>query len=338
VSAPTLVGVPVAREPAEARGRGRDDVAMLVADCSSGSLAHARFRDLPRFLQAGDLLVVNTSRTLPAALPALLGERRIELRLSTPAEAGGWIVELRDEDGTPLGPPPAGTPLALPGGGRAELVAPFTGSARLMVVRLELDSPLEEYLGLHGRPIRYDYVPAEWPLEAYQTVFALDPGSVEMPSAARPFTTAIVTELVSRGVLIAPITLHTGVSSPERDEPPSPERFYIPAATAHVANAVRGWRGRVVAVGTTVVRALETTAAPDGTVAAGRGWTRLVIGPERGIRAVDGLLTGWHEPRSSHLQMIEALGGTELVERSYREALDHDYRWHEFGDLHLILA
>jgi S-adenosylmethionine:tRNA ribosyltransferase-isomerase len=330
-------GLREAHEPPEARGSGRDDVAMLVADVHDGSLVHARFRDLKSFLRAGDLLVVNTSATLPAALPALLDGRAVELRLSTPAAGGTWVVELRADDGSPLRPPPAGSRVELPGGAHADLLARFAGSERLSIARLELGAPLEEYLHRHGSPIRYGYVPADWPLDAYQTVFALEPGSAEMPSAARPFTTEIVTELAARGVLIAPITLHTGVSSPELGEPPFPEPFRVPETTARVVSAVRGWGGRVIAVGTTVVRALETNARPDGTVSPGEGRTNVVVTPRSGVRAVDGLLTGWHEPRSTHLQMLHALGGCELIERSYREASARGYRLHEFGDLHLIL-
>jgi S-adenosylmethionine:tRNA ribosyltransferase-isomerase len=205
------------------------------------------------------------------------------------------------------------------------------------VARLELGAPLEDYLGRHGRPIRYGYVPEAWPLDAYQTVFALEPGSAEMPSAGRPFSTRLVTDLVARGVLVAPVTLHTGVSSPERDEPPYPERYSVPPATARLVNAVRGWGGRVVAVGTTVVRALETVAAPEGSVRHGHGWTSLVVTPERGLRAIDGLLTGWHAPDSSHLRLLEAACGGELLARSYRAAEEGEYLLHEFGDVHLIL-
>jgi S-adenosylmethionine:tRNA ribosyltransferase-isomerase len=327
-----------AHEPPEARGSGRDDVAMLVAGTHDGSLVHARFDDLPSFLEGGDLLVVNTSATLPAALPAELAGRAVELRLSTPAPDGTWLVELRDNDGSPLRPPPPGTEVELPAGAHATLLEPFAGGERLAVARLDLGAPLEEYLHRHGSPIRYSYVPAGWPLDAYQTVFALESGSAEMPSAARPFTTELVTELVARGILIAPITLHTGVSSPALGEPPFPERYRIPEATARVVNAARGWGGQVIAVGTTVVRALETTAAADGTIRAGEGWTNVVVSVETGIRAVDGLLTGWHEPDATHLQMLEALAGHELVERSYREASANGYRLHEFGDLHLILT
>jgi S-adenosylmethionine:tRNA ribosyltransferase-isomerase len=326
-----------AHEPAEVRGEGRDDVGLLVATRHDLALVHARFPELPRFLSAGDLLVVNTSATLPAALEAHLGGQRVQLWLSTPNPDGTWLVELRTGGRRAFPRPPLPARLELPGGVQAELLAPFAGSDRLSVARLETEEAPEDYLRRYGQPIRYDYVPEPWPLAAYQTVFAREPGSAEMPSAGRPFTEQLVTELVTRGVLVAPVTLHTGVSSLEQGERPFPERFRVPAATASLVNAVHGWNGRVIAVGTTVARALETVAAADGTVSEGRGWTSLLITPRRGILAVDGLLTGWHEPASSHLQLLEAVAGRELLARSYQAALEHGYRWHEFGDLHLIL-
>jgi len=326
-----------AHEPPEVRAEGRDDVALLVATRHDLAVAHARFRDLPRVLSSGDLLVVNVSATLAAAVEARLGEQPLQLWLSTPAPDGTWLVELRTSDRRPYPRPPIGARLELPGGAHAELVTRFAGSERLSVARVECDAPLEDYLRRHGRPIRYGYVPEPWPLDAYQTAFALEPGSAEMPSAGRPFTTGLVTQLVASGVLIMPVTLHTGVSSPERDEPPSPERYHVPAATARLVNAVRGWNGRVIAVGTTVVRALESVAAVNGTVSEGQGWTNLVVTQERGLRAIDGLLTGWHESGSSHLQLLEAVAGRTLLERSYAAALANGYLWHEFGDLHLIL-
>jgi S-adenosylmethionine:tRNA ribosyltransferase-isomerase len=318
-----------AREPPEVRGLGRDDVAMLVATRHDLRIAHRAFRDLPQILVPGDLLVVNTSRTLPAALPA--GD--LELRLSTQLAPDRWLVELRTGGGERFRGGREGQRLELPEGRRAELLAPHAGG-RLWLARVEVDEP---YLRRQGHPIRYGYVSRPWPLDAYQTVFALEPGSAEMPSAARPFTADLVTELVARGVLVAPITLHTGVSSPERSEPPYAERFRVPQTTARLANAVRSWGGRVVAVGTTVVRALETAAGPDGALVAAEGWTNVVVTPERGPRAVDGLLTGWHEPESSHLQLLEAVAGSELLELSYAAAQAHGYLWHEFGDVHLIL-
>ena len=326
-----------AHEPPEARGLGRDDVAMLVATRHDLELVHSRFRELPRFLSAGDLLVVNTSATLPAALEARLGEERVQLRLSTPAPDGTWLVELRTGEQAPYRRPPLGARLDLPGGAQAELLGRFAGSERLSAARFELDEPLEDYLRRHGKPIRYRYVPDPWPLDSYQTVFALQSGSAEMPSAGRPFTAELVTELVARGILIAPVTLHAGVSSSEQGEPPFPERFQVPSATARLVNAVRAWKGRVIAVGTTVVRALETVAAADGAVSEGQGWTSLVVTPERGLLAIDGLLTGWHERESSHIHLLEAAAGLELLDRSYRAAHEHGYLCHEFGDLHLIL-
>ena len=331
------LALPEAHEPPEVRGAGRDDVALLVATRHDLGLVHARFHDLPCFLNAGDLLVVNTSATLAAALDARLGGEAVQLWLSTPAADGAWVVELRTRDRRAYPRPPIGARLDLPNGAHAELVARFAGSDRLVVTRFDLGEPLEKYLRQHGQPIRYGYVPERWPVDAYQTVFGREPGSAEMPSAGRPFTAEFVLELLRRGLLFAPVVLHTGVSSLERGEPPYPERFRVPDTTARLVDAVHGWGGRVVAVGTTVVRALETVAADDGTVASGEGWTSLVVTPERGLRTVDGLLTGWHERDSSHLRLLEAAAGAELLDRSYRAALEHRYLWHEFGDLHLIL-
>jgi len=197
---------------------------------------------------------------------------------------------------------------------------------------------VEDLLERHGEPIRYGHAERRaWPLDAYQTVYATTPGSAEMASAGRPFTPELITRLIAMGVLVAPVTLHTGVSSPERHEPPFPEQFEVPESTARVLAAARRWGGRVIAVGTTVVRALETVAGVGGNVESGSGWTGLVVTPERGLALVDGLITGWHEPEASHLRLLEAAAGGALLERSYRAALRDGYRWHEFGDSHLIL-
>jgi len=339
-----------AREPPEARGLARDGVRLMVATRTGGEIVHARFDELPRFLAPGDLLVVNNSATIPAAIPALRGDgTTLRVHIATRAphlrHESWWVIELRSADGSrPLGAARAGERLTLAGGAALEIVVPYASGARLLLARVETgepEEPLTAYLARHGEPIRYGYVTGQWPIEAYQTAFATVPGGAEMPSAGRPFTPALITALVARGVLLAPITLHAGVSSPERHEPPYPEFYEVPAATAGLVNAVRGWGGRVIAVGTTVVRALETVAAPGpapgGTVAAGSGWTGLVVTPARGLAAVDGLITGWHEPDASHLQMLEAVAGSELLERSYADALAHGYLWHEFGDSQLIV-
>ena len=187
-------------------------------------------------------------------------------------------------------------------------------SVRLWVATLALPVPLLEHLDRWGRPIRYRYVPDSWPLHAYTNAFALEPGSAEMPSAGRVLTPEVVTDLVAHGVVVAPIVLHTGVASLEAHETPYPERYRVPAATARLVNADPPDGGRVVAVGTTVVRALETVADDDGVVHPGSGWTELVVTPERGVRVVDGLLTGWHEPEASHLRMLEAIAGRPALE------------------------
>lgn len=325
-----------ATAPAEARGGTRADVALLVSTRSDGGVRRARFVELPCLLPPGDLLVVNTSATLAAALPSRLDGSDIHVHLSTPLAPARWVVELRDADLQPLEPPPIGTTLELPNHGRLTLIAPYRGSHRLTEAALEIPGESISYLRRHGAPIRYGGH-EQRPLADYQTAFALEPGSAEMPSAGRPFSPELVTELVSRGVLLAPLTLHAGVSSLDYGESPFPERFVVPAETARLVNAVRSWGGRVIAVGTTVARALETVVTPHGTVEAGAGWTDLVIAPERGLSAIDGLITGWHEPESSHLLLLEAAAGRELLERSYEEAVRQGFVGHEFGDSHLIL-
>jgi S-adenosylmethionine:tRNA ribosyltransferase-isomerase len=316
----------------------RNDVALLVSRKSGGALINACFGELGDFLTAGDVLVVNTSATLPAAIPGRLAGRKMELHLSTPAGEALWVVEPRTADLRPLRVQRAGARVELAGGGGAELLAPYLGSARLWVAALSLGAPVEGYLARHGHPIRYRHSPSDLGIDAYQTVFARDPGSAEMPSAARPFSPELVASLAAAGVNFAPVTLHCGVSSLEAGESPYPERYRVPAETARLVNAARRSGARVTAVGTTAVRALETVADRDGFVSAGSGLTNLVVTPERGVRAIDGLVTGWHEPESSHLQLLEAVAGAGLLTRSYDAARVAGYRFHEFGDSHLILS
>lgn len=330
-----------ATEPPEARGLTRDAVRMLVARRGTGELVHSTFALLPRFLDAGDLVVVNTSGTIPAAIDALAADgTAVTVHLSTRLEGDRWVVEPRRVDGRTNrrwdGQPPP-RHLALGEGAGLELLEPYGYGHRLWVARLSLPQPPLTWLAAHGRPIRYGHVDRPWPLAAYQSVYVTEPGSAEMPSAGRPFTSEVITRLVAKGVGVAPIVLHTGVASLEADELPYPERVVVPPGTADQVRATRTRGGRVVAVGTTVVRALETAVVPDGEVRPYDGWTDLVVTPERGLRAVDGMLTGWHEPEASHLLMLEAVAGRELLERSYEASLAEGYLWHEFGDVHLIL-
>ena len=326
-----------AHDPPEARGTPRDGVRMLVSRRSSGTISHRTFRDLPGLLLPGDLIVVNTSGTLPAEVRAGGG---LAVHFSTPLPDGCWLVELRTIKGSATIPNDSvGEVRAIELPGRVSLSLLDRVTGRLW--RARLSAAVLPYLLRHGVPIRYSYVRRDWPLAAYQTVFATRPGSAEMPSASRPFTPEVVTRLVARGITFAPLTLDTGVSSLEGDEEPYPEPYDVPPATARLVNLTRREGGRVIAAGTTVVRALETAAraqpAGDGLVVASAGWTDHIVTAGTGLLAADGLLTGLHEPRSSHLRMLEAFAGPDLLGRCYAAAIDGRYLWHEFGDVHLLL-
>jgi S-adenosylmethionine:tRNA ribosyltransferase-isomerase len=378
-----LPGDLAAAEPPEARGLPRDGVRLLAA--TGDRLDHARFFELGRFLNPGDLLVVNTSATRPAAVTGHHADHGpVVVHFSSFMDDGSWVVEVRT---APTADKPVRTLQArsrvdLPEGVRLVLLAPEPADQGPAGPRLWRTQPLDpsavsRMLNRHGRPIRYGYLAGDWPLDSYQTVFADHPepagrgagpglASAEMPSAGRPFSTELVTRLIGQGVLFAPIELHAGVSSQESGEPPAAERFRVPARTASLVEWTRRTGGRVIAVGTTVTRALESATDLDadpagetvssvsgstsgradgepgdrrvtGRVRAKEGWTELVIGPDRPVRVVDGLITGLHDPDASHLLLLEAVAGGELVQRVYDAALDERYLWHEFGDTCLLI-
>jgi S-adenosylmethionine:tRNA ribosyltransferase-isomerase len=352
-----------ASEPPEARGLARDEVRLMVSYRANNRVIHTQFRDLNTYLDAGDLLVINTSGTMNAALQARRADgAACELHLSTHLPADLWVVEVRLPAETATKPfydAEAGETLQLPGGATVTLHIPYSrqpvktvpsppntlsfpgiqkkGHTRLWIATLQLPFPIHNYLARYGFPIRYGYVKQQWPVSYYQTVYATDPGSAEMPSAGRAFTPELITQLVAHGIQIAPLILHTGVASLEEHEPPYEEYYRVPLETARHVNSARKAGKRVIAVGTTVVRALETVTDIEGTTHPGEGWTSLVITPQRGLRAVNAMLTGLHEPYASHLAMLEALCGFEHLKITYQEALSEGYLWHEFGDLHLIL-
>jgi S-adenosylmethionine:tRNA ribosyltransferase-isomerase len=230
-----------------------------------------------------------------------------------------------------------GITVALPGGGTVEFLQRYTGSMRLWLASMHVQGSVADYLQQWGQPIRYPYVSEEWPIDAYQTVYATEPGSAEMPSAGRPFTPEVITALVAHGVVVVPLVLHTGVSSLEGDEEPYPEPFSVPGHTARRINETRAAGRRIVAVGTTVVRALESVVDSSGIVHPGSGWTDVVVTRERGVGSVDGLITGFHDPVASHLHLLEAFATRQVLEDAYVAARNLGYRWHEFGDSHLIL-
>lgn len=324
--------------PPEDRGLARDGVRLLVS--RGDALEHHRFRDLPQLLRPSDLLVVNQSGTWPASLPARSERGPFLLNLSTRYAPEVWVAESRFGPAEP-GPVPLGLGEQFEAAGlRAERIAPFPGVDRLAFYRFRGD--VEAAMRRHGGPIRYGYLARPVPLAEYQTIFARVDGSAEMPSAGRPFTARILESLRARGIRWVPITLHAGVSSLERGDAPSdrqltyPEPFEVPAETVQRIERTRRTGGRVIAVGTTVVRALESATGPGGLRAA-RGFTQAFLHPGRPMRTADGLVTGLHDRGSSHLSLLAALAPAASLERAYRAAVAEGYAWHEFGDSHLIL-
>lgn len=323
---------PEATEPPELKGGSRDAVRLLVS--TPDGHHHSRFTNLANFLEPRDLVVINRSATVSASLEASGRLGTFVLNLSSAYGGGVWLAEPRwrfDEPGPlPLRKGERFTAAGL----RATFLHPYPGLERLWFVRLEGD--VEAAMAQRGSPIRYGYVEKPFPLESYQTVFAARPGSAEMPSAARPFTERVLRCLDAKGVRRAAITLHTGVSSLDAGDTLYPEPFSVPAETVAAVAETRAAGGRVVAVGTTVVRALES-AHYGGALHAAQGFTRLYLRPGRDVGVVDGLLTGFHAPEASHLEMLYAVAGEALVRDAYAEAVREGYLWHEFGDSHLIL-
>jgi S-adenosylmethionine:tRNA ribosyltransferase-isomerase len=331
-----------APQPAEWRGLARDEVRLLVG--TPDGLDHVRFRDLPDHLHPGDVLVVNTSATVAAEVDASLHDEPVVLHVAHTLDDRDRVVELR----------------TAPDAGRAVLDAGPGDVVRVGDVRLVLREPwptgrpssptgvgnrlwratvrgdLDRQLAWNGRPIAYGYLDERYPLGAYQTVFGIRPGSAEMASAGRPFTHSLVTRLVSSGITFAPVTLHTGVSSQEAGEAPGPEWFEVPPSSARSINSARADGGRVIAVGTTATRAVESSVSGRHVVA-GRGWTERVVTPADPPRVVDGLVTGWHDPMASHLLLVEAVAGPALTQAAYDAAVAEGYLWHEFGDSALLL-
>jgi S-adenosylmethionine:tRNA ribosyltransferase-isomerase len=333
--------------PAEARGLPRDGVRLLVA--SGDGVQHARFRDLPDHLRAGDLLVVNNSATVAGQLDAHLrgagAGRPVVLHVGTRLPGGDRVVELRTAPDAARAVLDAGPGERVRVGRGAELVlvAPYpregsspTGHGNRLW-RASVTGDLDAALRRHGRPISYGYLDRSYGLDDYQSVFSTVPGSAEMPSAGRPFTAGLVTRLVAQGVGVAPVTLHTGFSSQEAGEAPQPEWYDVPPATAAAVASTRAAGGRVVAVGTTVTRALESAASADGSIVAGAGWTERVVTPADPPVVVDGLVTGWHDPGASHLLLVEAVAGPDVTQAAYDAASTSGYLWHEFGDVGLLL-
>lgn len=335
-------------KPTEERGIARDKVRLMVSNRLTDKIEHTFFRNILYYLEEGDVLVVNTSGTLKAALEAQRSDGTLlRIHFSTKKSNNQWIVELRTVVGTQtkrfIGGE-KGEILQLTTGGQLILKAPYypsnhvrTSHLQLWEVTLSIEKTLEDYLDIYGMPIRYNHVKTTYPQSYYQTIFAKEMGSAEMPSAGRAFTPQLVTDLIAKGIQILPIVLHTGVASLEVDEKPYQEYYRVPKHTATALNLARQQKRRIIGVGTTVVRTLETVTDQNGVSRSGEGWTDVFITPQRGIFAVNGLLTGFHEPKASHLLMLEALAGRSHIKTTYQSAIKEAYQWHEFGDLHLII-
>ncbi|WP_421382272.1 S-adenosylmethionine:tRNA ribosyltransferase-isomerase [Bacillus salacetis] len=321
-----------AKIPAERRGRGRDDVRLMIMN--GEKVHHERFSSLPDFLEEGDLLIFNNSRTIPAVLKAAACNREVEIRLSRQLDDNRWEALIWG------GLFPACDELHLPNGVKA--VIHGNGNEKpLVTLQFSLGGvELMDYIYKHGEPIRYEYIDSAWTLDAYQTAYASVPGSVEMASAGRAFSWKMFETLKAKGIKTAFLTLHTGLSYYGNDRWPNPnkhpEAFHIPQETAELINSARKANGRVIAVGTTVVRALETAADENGYINETEGITNLYIKNDHQLKAVDGLVTGLHEPEATHLEMLSAFTYEHQLFEAYREALKRGYLWHEFGDMNLI--
>jgi S-adenosylmethionine:tRNA ribosyltransferase-isomerase len=335
-----------AKEPPERRGIARDGVRLLVLDRATHQTTHTRFDQLGEFLRAGDLLVFNSSRTLPAVLEGCGAPEGpcIELRLAEHLPDDTWLALLMCQRGDPFGCGlRAGMQIAFGEGLVGSVLEQDRRIPRLWRVRFSrAGTELMNALYRLGRPVRYEYVAAPWDLDYYQTVYAREPGSAEMPSAGRAFTWQLLFDLRRRGVQVAYIVLHTGLSSYMDDDldaqhPASEEEFFIGALAAEKINEARAHGRRIIAVGTTVVRALESVADDDGLIRPGHGYTRLRITANHTLATVNGLLTGLHEPEASHLDLLTAFLSADEIRTAYEDAVQRGYLWHEFGDLNLIV-
>ena len=334
-------------KPTEIRGIQRDEVRLMISNKESNQFHHTVFKNITRYLQKGDLLIINTSGTLKAALPITLPNGKIgRIHFSTKRNDKEWLIEIRQVVGNKTKRYHGikeGDLFNLPKGGSMKIITPFYGNKletshlQLWDAHFSLPESIESYLEKHGVPIRYADVQDVYPASYYQTVFANEMGSTEMPSAGRAFTSELVTALVAKGIQFAPILLHTGVASLEVDEKPYPEYFNVSSTTADLINRAKLENRRIIAVGTTAIRAIESAVGDNGFVIPKKGFTNLFITPQRGLDIVNGLLTGFHEPRASHLLMMEALAERSHLELAYQEAIKEGYQWHEFGDLHLIV-
>lgn len=327
-----------ASHPPERRGIRRDHVRMMVLDKKTGFVSHDNFFRLADYLNPGDLIVMNNSRTVPAILNASLYRhtkrihKQVEIRLARRRNEETWDALIVTDD-VQLGD-----------------ILQFSSDLSAVVMDIKKDSPLKTIsfskkgtelfncIYAIGEPVRYEYIHNKWGLDYYQTVFASHPGSVEMPSAGRAFSWELLFHLQRKGIELDFIQLHTGLSYLLDDElETSPtdnyEEYHLSENTIEKIRKTKASGGRVIAVGTTVVRALESA----GITGALNGVTNLYINQNFRLKMIDGIITGLHEPKASHLDMLTAFVPQHLLWNAYEEAIAQRYLWHEFGDMNLIL-
>jgi S-adenosylmethionine:tRNA ribosyltransferase-isomerase len=333
-----------ADRPPERRGLARDGVRLLVLDRNTGQVTHTRFDRITEFLDPGDLLVFNSSRTLPATLVGTVRHLQwaVEVRLAELLPDGTWLALLvqspQKADVT------KGLILEFAQDLRCEVLERDQRIPRLWKLRFSKSGTefLDSVYRI-GQPVRYRYLSAPWRLSYYQNVYALQPGAAEMPSAGRAFTWRLLLQLRSRGVESASITLHAGLSSYldielDRQHLAAEEEYWISEEAAAKIRRAKNSGRRIVAIGTTVVRALESIAAESGgEVRACHQYTQLRVTADYRLQIVNSLLTGLHEPEASHLDLLAVFVPPPTIYATYSEAIQQHYLWHEFGDLNLIL-
>lgn len=329
-------------KPTEERNIPRDHVRLLVST-GNGSFLHTLFTNLDRYLRAGDVLVVNTSATVNSALTAELpGGQKGRVHISNWLRGNECLVEIRAIDGLKTVRWKEGKPgnfFYLPAGSSLKIKKRYYRDSQLLhlwIADVKIAGDSATYMEEYGRPISYR-TDEHYPLSYYQTLFSFHPGSAEMPSAARGFTPELVERLLKNGVIIAPVLLHTGVSSLEENEAPYPEYMEIDPVTVSLVNRAKTHGKRIIAVGTTVIRALESAADNTGRIRTFRGYTDLYINGGYRSKIADGLITGFHEPHASHLHIVRSVAANKHIEAVYKVAIAENYFWHQFGDLHLIL-
>ncbi|TCP70686.1 S-adenosylmethionine:tRNA ribosyltransferase-isomerase [Baia soyae] len=327
--------------PPERRGIRRDHVKCMVLNRQTGETTHTQFQHIDSYLEKDDLLVLNASRTIPAVFQVdwkrngTLLQTQVEIRLARRIDSTNWEALIVA----------AGVNLGDEFIFSSYLQAQVISLSEASIVTLQFSQSgnhlLESFYAL-GEPIRYEYIDHPWDLDYYQTVYGTVPGSVEMPSAGRAFSWELLLKLQKKGVRIAYIQLHTGLSyllddQAYLDPKKHAEEYLVPVSTVQEIKKAKKHGKRVIAVGTTIVRALETSIDGDGELIPQTGWTSLHITANTKLLVVDGLITGFHEPEASHLDLLSSLINPEHLLHAYQEAIEHQYYWHEFGDMNLIL-